>query len=228
MSLMMDKSMKRRTVEAMILACITVPWLAPVSAQDLPRDMLSCSAVKDGIKRLECFDRLAMLIQGAADVQAKIELSQSNSSFENWRVTVSQSKIDDSKSVVLATVSNETVPGRFNRTAKPGLILRCLQNTTSAYINFDGLHMADIRGYGRVTFRVDKRKAFTRTTDVSTDNSSLGFWNGGSSIPFIKQLFGGSTLLVQATPFGKSPVTFSLDISGLEESIKPLRTACNW
>lgn len=88
--------------------------------------------------------------------------------------------------------------------------------------------MTDHQNYGQVTFRIDKQKAFTRSTDVSTDNNALGFWSGGNAIPFIKGLFGGSELLVQAMPFNSSAITFSFDISGLEELIKPLRTACKW
>lgn len=202
-------------------------FIAAPATADLKKDVLECSAVTDGVKRLECFDRIAELEQQEADAQAAQELTASETP-ENWNVTISQSKIDDSKTVFLTTHANETVPGRFNRTARPWLVLRCLENTTSAHINFDGLHMADIQGYGRVTFRVDKQKAFTRNTDVSTNNAALGFWSGGVSIPFIKQLFGGSTLLVQATPFSESAITFSLNIEGLEEAIKPLRAACNW
>lgn len=201
--------------------------IATPAVADLKKDVLGCSAITDGIKRLECFDRIAASEQKAADTQAAQELAASETPA-NWNVSISQSKIDDSKTVILTTDAKETVAGMFNRAARPWLVLRCLRNTTSAYINFDGLHMADIQGYGRVTFRVDKQKAFTRSANVSTDNKALGFWNGGSAIPFIKQLFGGSTLLIQATPFSESAVTFSMNIQGLEDAIKPLRETCNW
>lgn len=200
----------------------------PVAADELKKNLLSCSALTDSIKRLECFDRLATQEQKEADAQVAGEIGASEPTPENWDVRVSQSKIDDSTTVVLIAESQESVPGRFNRLSKPSLILRCLENTTATYINFDGHHMADIQSYGRVTFRVDKQKAFTQSMQASTDNRALGLWRGGSSIPFAKKLFGGSTLLIHATPFNESAVTFSVDISGLEEAIKPLRSACNW
>lgn len=214
----------RKTTLALAMAL----FATPLAAMDLKQEMLSCSALTDGIKRLECFDRLASNEQKDADEQAAAQLGEGGSTSGHWDVKISKSKIDDSTQVVLTAEANEAVPGRFNRTARPSLVLRCLENTTAAFVHFDGLHMADIQGYGRVTFRVDKQKAFTRNMDVSTNNKALGLWGGGSAIPFAKQLFGGSTLLVQATPFSDSPVTFSLNIEGLEEAIKPLRSACNW
>lgn len=210
------------------LAFVALFAVGVASADELQKDILSCSSMSDGVKRLECFDNLATATQGIADDKAEEMIGSDAPTPSNWRVRISQSKIDDSKIVVMITDANETVSARFNRNAKPSLILRCLENATSAYINFDGLHMADIQSYGRVTFRVDKQKAFTRSTDVSTDNSALGFWSGGSAIPFIKGLFGGSTLIVQATPFSESAVTFSMNIEGLEDAIQPLRKACNW
>jgi hypothetical protein len=65
--------------------------------------------------------------------------------------------------------------------------------------------------------------AKTKSSDESNDNEALGLWSGGAAIPFIKELFGATTLLVRATPFNESAVTAELPIAGLEEAIKPLR-----
>lgn len=209
------------------LTLLIATLIAGAASAAEPSEILKCSAIKDSVKRLECFDGLASLQQSEADAAAEISFGDLPAK-ENWVTSISQSKVDDSTTVILSAESQNIVSGRFNKTARPRLILRCMENATSAYINFDGLHMAEIQGYGRVTFRVDKKKAVTKSTDVSTDNKALGFWSGGGAIPFIKSLFGGSELLVQATPFSDSAVTFSLDISGLEEAVQPLRKACNW
>jgi len=192
-----------------------------------PSGILKCSAITDGVKRLECFDNLASSDQAEANKQASEDLGGQTTS-DNWHTTINQSKIDDTTTVILLTPSKDEVQGRFNRTATPVLILRCLENTTSAFINFDGLFMADSGGYGRVTFRVDKTKAVTRSFSASTNHKALGLWGGGQAIPFIQNLMDGSALIVQATPHSESPVTMEFDISGLKEAIQPLRKACNW
>lgn len=193
----------------------------PAIALEVP-EFLKCSNLNENEKRLECFDGLA------DNLKDKEKAKSERETFDNWNVSISKSPIDDSETVVLNVPAENEVRGRFRDTSRPVLILRCMENTTSAYINFDGHHMADIQGYGDITFRVDKRKAFTRGTDVSTDNSSLGLWSGGRAIPFIKNLLGGDSLLIQATPFSESPITVRFDISNLDEAIIPLRKACSW
>lgn len=209
-----------------IIAAFCMPLLGHTS---VPKsDLLDCAEMIHDQRRLECFDALVKKVQPDAKSEISEEENEDLPGHENWITSITTSPVDDSETVGLATFALETVSGRFNQFARPRLLLRCLRNTTSAYIDFDGLHMTDIQGYGQVTFRVDKRKAITRSTKVSTSNDSLGFWRGGNAIPFIKSLFGGETLLVQATPFNESRVTFSMDISGIEQAIRPLRKACNW
>lgn len=213
--------MKTLTTVALWGALVASAYAADPSA------LIKCSAINDSVLRLDCFDALAKVDQDKSDQEAKEKLAPEGDTGR-WRTSIQQSKVDDSTTVILMSNSNETVSSRFNRSARPTLVLRCMENTTAAYLNFDGLHMADIQNYGRVTFRVDKKKAFVKGTDASTDSQSLGLWSGGTAIPFMKSLFGGEELLVQAMPYSESAVTFTLDISGLENAIKPLRTACKW
>lgn len=195
------------------------------SAED--KEILKCSAIEDSVQRLACFDEIANALQDSVDRK----LTEATKSFEKntaWNTNISKSKIDDSVYVTLSTKTDKPVRGKYREPAYPVLFLRCLENTTSAFIDFDGHFMADIQGYGNVTFRIDKKKAFKKNLRGSTDSKALGLWYGNSSIPFIKSLYGGSTLLIQATPFNESSIMFELDITGLEEAIKPLREACGW
>lgn len=148
-----------------------------------------------------------------------------------WSIRQGTSQIDDSPSVSLHTRSNERVRDRFGRNAAPAtLTLSCLENTTRLLINMNNNHMASspYHDWGHVTMRIDSRQAFTRQMQESTDNSVLGLWRGGQSIPVIRDMFGAEKLTVRATPFGQSPITVTFDISGLQEEIQPLRQACNW
>lgn len=193
-----------------------------------PSQLLKCSAIKDGVNRLACFDDLAKTEQKNADNHATKNLSSNESKSNNWNLSISQSKIDDSETVVLMTDAKEPVPGRFKQKAIPTLVVRCLEKTTSSYINFDGLFMSDNAGHGKVTFRIDKDKPFTQNLTVSNDHKALGLWNGNLAIPFIKRLMAGEALIVQATPYSETSVMLTFDISKLEKEIEPLRKACKW
>jgi type VI secretion system protein VasI len=198
---------------------------SPVFAADLPAEMQKCSAIVDSTQRLACFDAIGVPLQKSPALK---KLPEEASQKTAWTAINTRSPIDDSDRVLVYSTSEDVLHGGGGVTAVPSLELRCSENKTVAYLNFDGFFMADIQGYERVTFRIDKNKAFSRDMNVSTNNKALGFWSGGASIAFIKSMFGGQTLVVRATPFNESPVTFSVKISGIEEAVKPLRKACKW
>ena len=88
--------------------------------------------------------------------------------------------------------------------------------------------MADIQGYGTITYRIDDQPARKKEFGESTNNEVLGLWNGGTAIPFIKSLFGAETLRVRAMPFNESALETTFSVAGLTEEIGPLRKACGW
>ncbi|MGQ7253944.1 type VI secretion system-associated protein TagO [Vreelandella titanicae] len=148
-----------------------------------------------------------------------------------WQVSEEVSPMDDSKNVYLSTRANEALPGRYGRSvARPTLYVRCVENTTALILNMDGHFMAssDYHTWGHVDMRIDDGQAFTKSMRESTNNKALGLWNGGTSIPVIRQMFGADQLTMRATPHSESPMTMTFDITGLEEEIAPLREACHW
>lgn len=145
-----------------------------------------------------------------------------------WRVQTDTSAIDDSKSVYLQVTSDNDIPGKYGGMGPATLLIRCMENTTSVMLKFNDHFMADIQGYGDVTYRIDERKAAKRGFEESTDHEWLGLWNGGAAIPFIKTMLGGEKMIVRATPFSESAIEATFRIGGLEEKIEPLRSACSW
>ncbi|WP_348681953.1 type VI secretion system-associated protein TagO [uncultured Halomonas sp.] len=149
-----------------------------------------------------------------------------------WFVRQDTSPMDDSTSVFLSTYSKELVPHKYRsgRAAPAVLQLRCMENTTALYIEFNGHYMVSSRyqDWGDVDLRVDAGNARTIGMHESTDNQVLGLFRGGQSIPVIKSMFGAEKLLVRATPFNESPITVTFDVSDLESEITPLREACHW
>ena len=144
-----------------------------------------------------------------------------------WHVREERSKLDDSKSVFLSLAADEFKSCPFKQ-ANHRITIRCLENTTSVIIGFGGCFMSDLQGRGRVTFRADKEKSFTRNLLESTSHETLGLWSGSKAIPFIKSILDNEKLYLRATPFKQSPVDATYHIAGLAEAIKPLRKACGW
>lgn len=174
-----------------------------------------CVEISDDQRRLSCYD---------AEYQPAV-VSQSVS---EWQVSEEASLIDDSKTVVVKTMSLDEISDRVGRSSHANLVLRCHENTTSMYMTFAGNHMTDHQQYGRVVTRVDQTDAVNYSMSVSTDNRALGLWSGSRSIPFIRSMFESETLTVRATPYSESPITVQFPISGLEKAVEPLREACNW
>lgn len=144
-----------------------------------------------------------------------------------WIVSQEKSKIDDSTNVYLQLSSKEPIANQLREMRNVELFIMCREGKTDLYFVFGGYFMANIEGYGTVTYRIDVRPAATKQFTESTDHKALGLWHG-QGVPLIKEMFNSSTLFVRATPYNESSVTAEFNISGLKEAIKPLRAACGW
>lgn len=173
-----------------------------------------CNALKTDAVRRACFDHIA---KGSSVPEVQ----------SNWVVRFDTSKVDDTRTVILSTQALEISSGRYGNISRFTLMIACRENTTNLWIHFGGHFMSDYQ-HGRVTYRIDQNPAKRKRLRESNNNESLGLWNGGAAIPFIKALFGAGRLYVQATPHSESSVEAEFDISGLEDAIKPLRESCHW
>jgi len=146
----------------------------------------------------------------------------------DWFVKQDRSAFDDTSTVVLSLQSTDTVRGQFGPPGPPAIYLRCMENTTVAYLWVNDLFLSDIQGFGTVDLRIDDQRADTVRMQGSTDNKSLGLWSGTSAIPFIKRLAEGQRVVFRVTPFNESPVEFGFTVAGLATAMEPLRKACGW
>lgn len=190
------------------------------SANGQTRDLIDsatgCAEITSDDARLLCYD-----------VLFRTTLNSQIPEME-WVVDIQTSQMTDEETVSLIVVSNESVDCSFGRQSRTSLILRCLENTTSAIFHTQ-CHMASGHGgYGNVTYRVGDNAPETREFEASTNNRALGLWRGAQSIPFIQDLLGQDRLLVRMTPYGSNPIEVSFNITGIDEEIVPLREACNW
>lgn len=145
-----------------------------------------------------------------------------------WRVSEDHSAFDDSATVILSLDADMPITGQYGQTVRPGLVLRCKENTTSAFFDMGDYFLADIQGYGRIDTRVDKEKSVVIRADASTDNHALGLWSGAQAIPFIKRIAAGEHLAVRITPYNESAKEISFSLTGLDAALPKLRGACKW
>lgn len=179
-----------------------------------------CVSIPDDHERLACYD--------TANKVSQITTAPS-SPDSKWQVEVKTSAMTDQTDVYMSLTSNEPVPSKFGMGSAPAtLFVRCHEDTSAVFVTFNDHFMADIQGYGRVEYRLDKQKMTAVNMDTSTDNKALGLWQGGRAIPFIKTMFDHDTLILRATPFNESAITLTFDIRGLKESSEKLRSACKW
>lgn len=185
----------------------------------------SCIRVENDLDRLACYDKA----HGRTSKFEPLKVDATLKTPGEWVATVETSKLTDKTNVFMSVRSKETIRCGFGFNDKISLIIRCQDEKTSLYIS-TGCHLvsSEYNDYGDVTYRLDKDAAQKRGFSESTNHSALGLWSGGDAIPFIKGMFGKSSLLVKMTPYSESPFTATFDITGLSEVIKPLREACKW
>jgi type VI secretion system protein VasI len=182
--------------------------------------------------RLRCYDHATGFASKAKPSDDAIKttpeiVEEEHSTKSKWLVRKEVSEIDDSTNVFLSLTSEDNISGRFGGPGPMRMYIACRENTTSLWIIFNGHHMSDYQ-YGTVTYRLDKTPARKKNMRESTDNQALGLWRGGSSIPFIKSMFGHKRMLIKATPYGENAVQATFEIAGLEQDISALRKACHW
>jgi type VI secretion system protein VasI len=212
-------------LRAIFVAAAAATLADPAFAATDVTPFLECSAIEDSVARLACFDAAVAPVKEAANEAAAAELAPTNPG--EWLTEVETSPIDDSTNVYSIVLAKEAYEGTY-ATHRPALIIRCVENTTSLVLNFDGDYMSDLAQRGRVTTRVDDRPAVEKSMVESTSNEALGLWGGGSSIPFIKTMLGGEIFLVRAIPVNSNPVTVEFNIAGIDEAVRPVREACGW
>ncbi len=178
-----------------------------------------CKTITDDSARLSCYD----VAFGALETDT-VAVEDNG----KWIVRTDVSPLTDDKNVFLSLQSENEVPGKYGGRGKGVIWLRCMENTTAVLINFNNHFMSDHAGGGTVEFRRDDSPLYKSRMNESNDNSSLGLWNGGNAIPFIKGLLGTNQLIVRATPFSESAITLTFDVTGVDNAITELRETCSW
>ena len=177
----------------------------------------SCAEITSDQARLTCYDDIFGVTRG-----------ESVPTKSKWTKRVETSQMADETDVFLTLLSDDRVAGRFGNDGSGVLYIRCMENTTALQFRVGDHFLADIQGYGRVEYRLDDRPMQSKNFRESTSNETLGLWNGGQSIPFMKSMLGHDRMIVRITPFNESPKTMTFSIAGLDTEIEQLRKTCGW
>ena len=193
-----------------LLLLVALPQPSAASPED-------CAKIIANEARLTCYD----------DIYGVTE-SRPAPTMSKWSKDIRENQMTDDRDVFLTLKSEDTVVGRFSGAGYGRLYLRCMENTTAVQFAVGDHFLADVQGYGRVEYRLDDAPMRKRNFTESTDNSTLGLWNGGRAIPFIKEMLGHDKMIVRITPFNESPKVMTFAISGIDTEITDLRATCGW
>jgi len=183
--------------------------------EDIKRRLAECAAIKDNLKRLECYDRLAREL-GLVKTYQIIPVKGTG----KWITKIEKNPLDDTKTVILILQADE---GESSFGDPIFLVIRCMSNKTELYINWNSYLGLDSIS---VTTRIGNDKPERKLWNISTDHRATFYPT--SPILFIKNLINADKLVAQTTPYGENPIIAIFDIRGLNEAIKPIQETCGW
>lgn len=139
-----------------------------------------------------------------------------------WKISRGTSNIDDSRTVTLILAAEDLVYDRYGDAARPQLVVRCLENETDIYIDWETFYFGHET---ELTTRLDKAKAETREWSASTDGKAAFHT---APIAFIRKLAVADSLVARTTPVNESPKETRFDLRGLRYHLPELQAACHW
>lgn len=144
-----------------------------------------------------------------------------------WTKSVSTNPVDDTKTVVIIQEAEGTYTNRYGRVGRANIQILCEQNKTGFALVLPELYTSDHGGLGTVTFRVDDKPAFERDMIAANDRTSMIVLSG-KAISAVKEMIGGSRLLVRFITVSEPSKDVYFDLADLEEKITQVRAEFGW
>ncbi len=181
-----------------------------------------CSRIDDSLARLTCFDKLFPRDAAKSETLENEQDDALGQPTIHWSIEITKSPIDDSTQV-FASLEPKSVSGTGIGDSQALLLLRCMENTTSAILATNMFMTDDTVS---VITRVGEKEASSDRWDRSTSYKSVGLWSGSRSIPFIESLTDNTRLVVRIEEDDRIDAQFDLaDVSAVRQQ---LSSACNW
>ncbi|WP_299839991.1 type VI secretion system-associated protein TagO [uncultured Paracoccus sp.] len=204
-----------------LLSFALVPTIA-IAAND-PK---ACHSNIGDVERLACYDNATEYSVPAETDSATSASSpvQSAEAGKQWHVEIDGSALDDRKDVYLRVTSDEAEATGYGNTSYATLFVRCMKNSTNAFISFSS-YTSDGQS---VKYRLDDGPMRTVWMEPINGGDGIGIWSGARAIPFIKDLLNKEKLAVAYESYSNANLEFTFDVSGLRAKIGPLSESCGW
>lgn len=163
--------------------------------------MLICSQMEDGAKRLECYDNTIN------------KNNNKNTDKNNWKINITEFKIDDSKSILIRTEDTQNM-NLMN--VVPRFIIRIIKNEIDVFISWD-FHLKN-KDYP-LRIRIDKNKPEIIPSRTSYEGKDSFLYD---PLNFIERLLNHETLLVEIVSDDGIPVLAEFNISGLKDILEKI------
>lgn len=215
----MKSSCRLLKLALVIVATANLLSIRPAMAQDVKL----CHGIKRWTERLECYDKATGYTSERItdSVSMKVE---SGPSGHQWVREDKASSLDGRRDVWLSVPSTNTQPNQIGNAETARLWVRCMQNTTNAFITFND-YTPDNQ---TVRYKLDDDPVQTIWMVHMQGGKGVGLWTGGKAIPFVRKMFDRETMVVGYKSFNNQNLEFRFDISGLRKHIDPLASSCNW
>lgn len=197
------------------------------AAQATLQAMQSCRREPAALERLDCYDHILTPAQSGFD-SALVKASYEG---EAWKRAFAQEtqRTDNSTALMMTQQPGErpmvliTTPAIGNVPPRPVLMFSCVDNITRMQV---ALAHAMTQNDIAVTLTTDTGR-FASHWFIRENGTLLEASRGLSGIDEIKPLFGAKTLTID-TGTGSAAGKLTFNISGLAQTIAPLREACHW
>ena len=202
------------------IAIMSFGSVTGASAEQATSAAASCLEIQNPLERLRCYDEVFGFER--PDVEAAIDSQLTDGT--HWHVETETSALDGRTDVWLRVMSENTQPNQIGRATRAYFWVRCMQNTTNAFITFESYTARD----QQVRYKLDEAPVQTVRMETMDGGRGIGLWSGRRAIPFVRELFGSSEIVVGYASYSDRNLEFTFNISGLRDQIGPLADSCGW
>lgn len=182
----------------------------------LSNDIGSCSKLKDSLKRLSCYDNVA--------INHKLSIQTTSipaSASSNWSVNVTSDPMTDNKVVTFLNTSSVKT-ARYKSPIT--LIARCTSGIAPdmfiSWHDYLGLKVY-------VTSRFDKEEVKSLEWSISTDKTASFFpYELYDDIPILERFIQHNHFVARTVPYNKSPLTVDFNLAGFAKVVEPYMDIC--
>ena len=140
-----------------------------------------------------------------------------------WRTSVREDPVTGSTRHFAGLGASNTTEGHIGQPVTPRLNVRCEDNTTEVWINWENYIGGERQP---VTLRIGDGESFNVQAGVSTNNESTFIPTPIPSI--LKPAADADTLAARTIPYGENPQTAIFNVTGMRAALADLAAACNW